>query len=349
MHKYAVVLSMELKAAIIGASGYSGKELTKILRDHPQIGELALIANTTVGERTKVLARKGRSVSTHFQKLEDVDLASCDVVFLALHSGAALEMLSKNEIALNDKAVLVDLGGDFRLRDLAAYEKYYGRTHTALSQLQGAVYGLSELNRAAVAQSKFISNPGCYPTSAILPLVPLLKEGVIESDIIINSMSGVSGAGKKAAVEFSFVEINETVKAYKVGDHQHLPEIAQALKDFSGVDTEITFTPHLIPITRGIYTTIYADVKPGVTSEKLDGIFKEYYQNEPFVQYGYNQIPEIKNVIGTNAIEIGFRLNERTGKLTVLSTIDNLLKGAAGQAVQNMNIACGFEEVEGLL
>jgi len=245
---------------------------------------------------------------------------------------------------------LFDLGGDFRFRDPAVYQKFYKREHKAAEILQKAVYGLPEWNRADIRSASLISNPGCYPTSAILPLAPLLKEGLIRPEgIVVNSLSGVSGAGRSSSSDLSFVEVNESVKAYKVGEHQHTPEIRQTLQMISKKDVSLTFVPHLLPITRGIYTSMYAVVSGKVSEQDVVGTFDKYYKNAMFVRYSSSAIPEIKNVNFTNYIDIGFRLHPENNQLIVLSTIDNLIKGAAGQAVQNMNIMFGFEETEGLL
>jgi N-acetyl-gamma-glutamyl-phosphate reductase len=211
------------------------------------------------------------------------------------------------------------------------------------------VYGLPEWNFSQIKSAALIANPGCYPTSAILPLAPLLKEGVIKpKGIAVSSLSGVSGAGKSTSVDMSFAEVNESVRAYKVGVHQHLPEIRTILKMLSGVPPSLSFVPHLLPITRGIYTTIYATLLKQLDDQAILAIYEKYYGKAPFVRISASAIPEIKNVNYTNFIDIGFRVNQEDGQIVVLSAIDNLIKGAAGQAVQNMNIMFGFGETEGL-
>jgi N-acetyl-gamma-glutamyl-phosphate reductase len=211
------------------------------------------------------------------------------------------------------------------------------------------VYGLPEWNSVQIKSASLVANPGCYPTSAILPLAPLLKEGIIESrGIAVSSLSGVSGAGRSASAEMSFAEVNESVRAYKVGTHQHIPEINSVLESLSNARVNVSFVPHLLPVTRGIYTSIYAPLKKPVDEHAVSAIYEKYYASAPFVRYSATAIPEIKNVAQTNFIDIGFRVNQEDGQLIVLSAIDNLVKGAAGQAVQNMNIMFGLNETEGL-
>jgi N-acetyl-gamma-glutamyl-phosphate reductase len=244
---------------------------------------------------------------------------------------------------------VIDLGGDFRLQDTSLYERYYKRPHMASTLLKQSVYGLPEWNYDQIKTASLIANPGCYPTSAIMPLAPLLKEGIIESEgIAISSLSGVSGAGRSASVDMSFAEVNESVRAYKVGIHQHIPEIRTALEVLSNTQVKLTFVPHLLPITRGIYTSSYATLKQQVNEQEILAVYEQYYAAAPFVRYSATLIPDIKNVALTNFIDIGFRINQEDRQLVVLSTIDNLIKGAAGQAVQNMNIMFGLQETEGL-
>lgn len=337
-----------IKASIIGASGYSGVELLKILSRHQHIKIEKLFANTTAGKRVDDLYPFFRNqIDTAYEQYSLESACTSDIVFIALPSGEAMDMVP--ELLRQGKKV-IDLGGDFRLKESALYTKYYKHEHKAVAELQDAVYGLPEWNRAQISTASLVANPGCYPTSAILPLAPLLKEEIIEPQgITINSLSGVSGAGKSTSQELSFVEVNETVKGYKVGVHQHIPEIQTSLNMISGKTSSITFVPHLIPITRGIYTTSTAVLRKRVTPEDVKVVYENYYREEPFVRFSASAIPEIKNVNFTNYIDIGFRLYPENHHIILLSVIDNLLKGAAGQAVQNMNIMFGFEETEGLL
>jgi N-acetyl-gamma-glutamyl-phosphate reductase len=269
-----------------------------------------------------------------------------DVVFLALPSGEAMK-LAPQMLAKGKK--VIDLGGDFRMQDTNLYSTYYQAEHTAKGLLPEAVYGLPEWNCESIRTAKLIANPGCYPTAAILPLAPLLKEGLIEQqNITINSLSGISGAGRAGSVELSFCEVNESASAYKVGTHQHIPEIATALESITGLAPEFTFIPHIIPIIRGIFTTITCDLTRSASLDDVTLAFEKYYADAPFVDFTSNQIPAIKDVVNTNMISFSFSEYQKSGKLVLHSVIDNLIKGAAGQAVQNMNLMCGFSECEGL-
>jgi N-acetyl-gamma-glutamyl-phosphate reductase len=233
--------------------------------------------------------------------------------------------------------------------DTNLYSTYYQAEHTAKGLLPEAVYGLPEWNCESIRTAKLIANPGCYPTAAILPLAPLLKEGLIEQqNITINSLSGISGAGRAGSVELSFCEVNESASAYKVGTHQHIPEIATALESITGLAPEFTFIPHIIPIIRGIFTTITCDLTRSASLDDVTLAFEKYYADAPFVDFTSNQIPAIKDVVNTNMISFSFSEYQKSGKLVLHSVIDNLIKGAAGQAVQNMNLMCGFSECEGL-
>jgi len=339
--------SLKQTVGIIGASGYSGMELSRILSHHLFVGEQKLFAHSSVGQKPKgVKSSPIQKVSAVYESVSEQALSECDIIFSALPSKESSEILKKY---YNDSKIFIDLSGDFRLLDLDQYKQFYGVEHPAPELLAKAVYGLPEVNRYEVGATKLISNPGCYPTSAILPLVPLLKEKVIAPDVIINSLSGVSGAGKKASTDLLFAEVNESVRAYRVTDHQHIPEIEQVLSSVAGEQVTVTFTPHLIPITRGIYTTTYAEPLIDLTAKQISELYHDHYGNEPFVRFDEQEIPQIQNVLYTNNIEIGFRIDPRTGKLIILSAIDNLVKGAAGQAVQNMNLACGFLEWEALV
>ncbi len=336
-----------IAVSVVGASGYSGVELIKILIRHPGVRIDKLFANSSAG-------RHLANVVPFFNKKLDIVLepysveliAKSDLVFIALPSGEAMNLVPG---MLSAGKRVIDLGGDFRLQDTSLYERYYKRTHSASTVLKQAVYGLTEWNSNQIKSASLIANPGCYPVSAILPLAPLLKEGIIESKgIAVSSLSGVSGAGRSASVEMSFAEVNESVRAYKVGTHQHLPEIRTALETISGTSLSLSFVPHLLPITRGIYTTIYATLAKQVDEQAILALYEKYYLHAPFVRYSATAIPEIKNVAYTNFIDIGFRVNQENGQLIILSAIDNLIKGAAGQAIQNMNLMFGFEETEGL-
>lgn len=341
---------MKKQISIIGASGYSGAELLAILLRHPRVAVTKVFANSSAGKRVDEVYPLFRSTyvgNLLYEEYTPNKVSSDDLVFIALPSGEAMNYVP----ALVDvEKKVIDLGGDFRLQDTVLYQKYYKHEHAAPAYLPKAMYGLPEWNKEKIVSAQLIANPGCYVTGALLPLLPLVKENLIESKgITISSMSGVSGAGRKSSVDLSFTEVNESVKAYKVGTHQHTPEIETVLRDFGGHNAVVTFAPHLIPITRGIYSSIYATPKPEVTKEKIESVYKQYYTSAPFVRLIGDTEPEIKNVQYTNYIDIGWKLYERNNQMILLSVIDNLVKGAAGQAVQNMNLMFGFDETESLL
>jgi N-acetyl-gamma-glutamyl-phosphate reductase len=341
-------LATAIRTSIVGASGYSGAELLKILLRHNFVKVDKLFANSSAGKRVKDVYPwfAGNADFTYEQYSVDA-VNTSDLVFIALPSREAMNIVPA---LLERGKKVIDLGGDFRLKDPALYEKFYKHQHSAAHLLPEAVFGLPEWNRAAIKTASLVANPGCYPTSAILPLAPVLNEGLVKpSGITISSLSGVSGAGRSASIDMSFGEVNESVKAYKVGEHQHIPEIKTSLEAITGTPVSLTFVPHLLPITRGIYTSIYAPLAKSVTQSEVVNAFQKYYANEPFIRLSDTAIPEIKNVSYTNFVDIGFRIYADNNHLIILSAIDNLVKGAAGQAVQNMNIMFGFTETEGLL
>lgn len=341
---------MKKTVSIIGASGYSGAELLALLLRHPHITVSKVFAHSSAGKRVDELYPKFRSSEIGRLVFEEYSIDKVldnDLIFIALPSGEAMNYVP----ALIDSGKrVIDLGGDFRLHDTALYQQYYKHEHTAKEYITKAVYGLPEWNKEKIITAQLIANPGCYVTSALLPLLPLVKEHLIEPvGITISSMSGVSGAGRKSSVDFSFTEINESVKAYKVGTHQHTPEIETVLNDVGGQQSVVTFVPHLIPITRGIHSSIYATPKKGIQLREIEAAYRKYYSSAPFIRLLNNTEPEIKNVQYTNFIDIGWKMYERNNQLVILSVIDNLVKGAAGQAVQNMNLMFGFDETESLL
>ncbi len=339
-----------IRAAIIGASGYSGAELIRLLSGRKDVTIAKVTAKSSAGERVDALypALAG-SVDLSFESMNPGGPHSfdgIDVAFLALPSGEAMHIVPE---LLGKVKCVIDLGGDFRLPSGELYELYYKHVHTATGLLAEAVYGLPELNKRNIAQARLVCNPGCYPTSAILALLPALLHGLIEPrGIVINSLSGVSGAGRSASVEMSFGEVNENVRAYKLGTHQHIPEIHTVLQTALGSPVSASFVPHLLPITRGIYTTIHAPLAVSVTEPGIRQVYEAYYSDAPFVRIKA-QVPQIKSVTRTNYCDIGFAIEPRTNQLILMSAIDNLVKGAAGQAIQNMNIMFGLPETEGLL
>ncbi len=347
-HRFGKSLTASIKASVIGASGYSGVELVAILSRHPNVRIDKLFANTSAGKNiADVIPRFGKTLNFVLEPYSPEAAHNSDIVFVALPSGEAMNIVP--DLLQRGKRI-VDLGGDFRLKDATKYLRYYNREHTSMSLLSSAIYGLPEWNAAHIKSAAIVANPGCYPTSAILPLAPLLREGIVKSSgLSISSLSGVTGAGRSSSVDMSFSEVNESVRAYKVGAHQHTPEIVQELERISGAQVALTFVPHLLPITRGIYSSIYAPLVAAVTMEEVFAVYQKFYRDKPFVRVSATAIPEIKNVNYTNYIDIGFRVDPDNNQLIVLSAIDNLVKGAAGQAVQNMNLMFGFDETEGLV
>lgn len=338
--------SIVVHAVIIGASGYSGTELLRILSTHPDVTIRAVTAASSAGQRVDALYPAFTGLTDLvYQGLLPADLSGVDVVFVALPSGEAMKVIP----AIRDQVErVIDLGGDFRIRSADLYEAYYKRRHVAPAMLSEAVYGLPELRREEIRRARLVANPGCYPTGAILGLLPALAGGaVLREGIVINSLSGVSGAGRSASVEMSFAEVNENVRAYKIGTHQHIPEIETILSSAAGGDVTVSFVPHLLPITRGIYTTTHATLADGITMERVTALYREYYASHPFVRLT-RQIPQIISVLRTNFCDIGLFHEPRTNQLIITSVIDNLVKGAAGQAVQNMNLMFALPETAGL-
>jgi N-acetyl-gamma-glutamyl-phosphate reductase len=349
------------KVAIVGASGYSGEELVRLLLSHPQAQLSAVTsrqyAGQTLAQVFPKFAHHPRARELHFSEPK-VDLLArqAQIVFLALPHGVAAEFAVP---LLQQGCQVIDLSADFRVKSPAVYRDFYGHEHPAPELLAQAVYGLPEVYRAEIRGASLVASPGCYPTSILLPLVPLLKEGLIEPDrIIADSLSGVSGAGRKAELDYLFVECNESVRPYGLPKHRHLSEIEQELSLAAGKQLVIQFTPHLIPVNRGILTTLYLAPRTGVEGQKgsnglgesIAACYRAAYGSEPFVRLLEGKaLPDTKNVVGTNVIEVAWRLDPRTGRLIVISAEDNLVKGASGQAVQSMNLMCGFPETAGLI
>lgn len=336
-----------IKVGIVGAAGYSGVELIKLLLNHPEVEIKKLFGHSTVGAKIDEIHTALRNmISIEIEKFSSEALRNIDLIFVALPSGQAFEAVS----AANQMRIkVIDIGGDFRLKNLDDYKKYYKHEHAAVDLLNEAVYGLSEWNEEEISKARIVANPGCYPTSVLLALIPLLKFNLIDESLVsIVSYSGTSGAGKSVVQNMIFSEVNESVRAYKVGNHQHIPEIKQALKMFGGHSQKFSFVPHLLPVTRGIYTTIHARVKNGIEEKNIIDAFESGYKSKSFIRFINQSIPEMKDVAYTNFCDIGFKLNENNS-LVVFSTIDNLVKGAAGQAIQNMNILFGLNQETGLL
>ena len=335
-----------IRAGIVGASGYSGAELIRLIASRRDVKLEWATANTSAGQRVDALypALDGR-VDLAFREFLHAELPKVDVAFVALPSGQGMQAVPQLK---GVAARVIDLGGDFRLKRIAEYKEYYGKDHTAQDLLKDAVYGLPEVNKAAIGGARLVANPGCYATSVILGLLPALAKGLVEPQgISVCSVSGISGAGRTSKTEMNFTELNENVRAYKPGTHQHVPEIEGALQAFAGVRPTLSFIPHLVPLTRGIYSTMHAALKPGVTAEAAAAAYRDFYAGRPFVRVKEG-MPQISAVARTNYCDIGLVVNRHTGQLVVMSTIDNLVKGAAGQALQNMNIMFGMPEDSGL-
>jgi N-acetyl-gamma-glutamyl-phosphate reductase len=338
-----------LNIGIYGASGYTGQELVRLLIRHPE----ARIAAITSRRYKDIPLADVYPVFTGLTDLVFIDASpedvakDADVIFLALPHGISMGVAQ--QFVRSGKKV-VDLSADFRLHDINTYEKWYGR-HTAPDVLHDAVYGIPELFREEIRKSSFVANPGCYPTSVILGLAPVLKNGCIDiKSVIVDSKSGVSGAGREPQVGSLFCEVSDGFKAYKVGgQHRHTPEIEQGLWHIAGQEVTITFTPHLLPVSRGILSTIYATLTEGLGIADLEKMYREFYQGEQFIRvYKAGTFPNISSVRGSNYCDIGVTIDARTNRLIVVSAIDNLIKGASGQAIQNMNLMCGVQEAAGL-
>jgi len=335
------------KVGIINVTGYAGIELARLLYQHPEVELTSVTGRSAAGQKLgKVFPHLANIDLTIEAKLGDVDLA-----FSAMpHKESAKQIIPLLDHGLK----VVDISADFRLKDATEYQSWYGFTHPAPQLLKQAVYGLTELYRSQVASAQLVANPGCYPTGAILALAPAVKEGIIEPDIIIDSKSGVSGAGRSPSLGTHYSEVNEDVSAYALGGHRHLPEITQEVGLLHpGKSLSVTFVPHLIPMTRGILTTCYAPLSSGkVTAgkkgeEEIRQLYLDFYKNEPFVKV-VEFPPHTKHTWGNNLCLIHPTIDHRTGRLIVISCIDNLVKGAAGQAIQNMNLMLGFPETTGL-
>lgn len=335
----------KIKAAIIGATGYVGEELFRILNSHQNV-EVSHVTSVSY------LHKKFSDVYDNFSKITDLECSEddlekiadeADVMFLALPHGIASGRI--NETILS-KCKVIDLGADFRLKDKSVYEKWYATEHKSEDLLEKAAYGLCELNREEIKKSSLIANPGCYTTCSILSLTPLVKEGLIKEDsIIIDAKSGVTGAGRSVNLVTAYCETNESIKAYKIASHRHMPEIEQELSKACAKDITLSFTPHLTPMNRGILATCYAKLNKKAEYKTIKAVYEKYYKDEYFIRLTKEGVfPETKWVKGSNFADIGFAIDERTNNIIVIGAIDNLVKGAAGQAVQNMNIIFGFDE-----
>lgn len=338
-----------IKVGIIGATGYAGGELVRILMGHKEAEIVWYGSRSYIDQKYADVYRNmfqivdAKCMDDNIEALAD----QVDVIFTATPQGFLASVINENILG---KTKIVDLSADFRIKDVKVYEKWYGIEHKSPQFIEEAVYGLCEVNRDKVKGARLIANPGCYTTCSILTAYPLAKEGIIDMrTLIVDAKSGTSGAGRGAKVPNLFCEVNENMKAYGVASHRHTPEIEEQLGYALGENVTISFTPHLVPMNRGILATEYATLKKDVTGEEVKAIYDKYYADEKFVRVlGEGVCPETKWVEGSNYVDIGFKLDPRTNRIVMMGAIDNLVKGAAGQAVQNMNLLFGLPESEGL-
>ena len=338
-----------IKVGIIGSTGYAGAELVRILTGHKEAEIVWYGSRSYVDKQYADVYRNMFQIVDAACMDDNMDELSrqVDVIFTATPQGLCASLVNEDILS---KTKIIDLSADFRIKDVSVYEKWYGIEHKSPEFINEAVYGLCEINRDKVKGARLVANPGCYTTCSILTAYPLAKEGIIDmSTLIVDAKSGTSGAGRGAKVPNLFCEVNENMKAYGVASHRHTPEIEEQLGYASGENVTISFTPHLVPMNRGILATEYATLKKDVTGEEVKAIYDKYYADEKFVRVlGEGVCPETKWVEGSNYVDIGFKLDPRTNRIVMMGAIDNLVKGAAGQAVQNMNLLFGLPESEGL-
>ncbi|HZJ87856.1 MAG TPA: N-acetyl-gamma-glutamyl-phosphate reductase [Sphaerochaeta sp.] len=337
-----------ISVGVIGATGYAGAQLTALLAAHPHVNLTYLASHSYSGRRFSEIYPSLAGRCDLLLQEEDIEVAAdaCDLLFLALPHGMASE---KVNAAILNRCVVIDLGADYRLDDVEVYQRWYETAHPSAELLDQSVYGLCELYREKIKTAQLIANPGCYTTAAILTLAPLVGKGLVDpTSLIIDSASGTSGAGRAAKTATLFCEVNENFKAYGVTDHRHTPEIEQELSKQNKEPLVVQFTPHLVPMNRGILSTCYANLKEGVSGEDIASAYRGYYEDEPFIRLLGSSLPETRFVSNTNLCSIGWKVDERTNRVIAIGAIDNLVKGASGQAVQNMNIRFGFDETAGL-
>ena len=337
-----------VKIGIAGASGYTGLELIRLLAGHPE-AELTVLTSETFQDQNiaEVFPSLNGVVNIKLQPLDDSITRDCSVLFLALPHMAALDKLP---VYLQSDCKIIDLSADYRLKDREAYSDWYSVTHTHPELLEQAVYGLPELHRQSIQTARFIANPGCYPTSVILALAPLLKTDWVDlNSIISDSKSGVSGAGRKPSLSTHYTEVNEGISPYGLAGHRHTPEMEQELSALAGKPVQVTFSPHLVPMTRGMLSTVYINLNESLSDEKLVEHYCNFYKDEPFVRVlNPGKFASSHHVLSSNFCDIGLKVDSRNQRLIITSTLDNLIKGASGQAIQNMNIMLGLDEKMGL-
>lgn len=346
-------MSSKVSASVLGATGYTGIELVRLLAGHPYVRLSHLVSHSHAGQTLGAVyphlgfsGSPGNRILLSPEQLEEV-LEDSDVLFLALPHGVAPEYVPR----AMEHCLVIDLGADYRLKELSAYEEWYGAPHPQPDLVARAVYGLPELHRGEIASAGIVANPGCYPTSVILGLYPLLREELLVPEtIVVDAKSGVSGAGRTLDLGLHYCEVNDSLRAYRpAGTHRHTAEMEQELSLVAGREVRISFTPHLVPMTRGILSTIYGSLQGVTEASRLRELFLEYYSEEPFIEVlPEGMLPRTKSVYGSNYCQLGIHVDSRTNRVVVVSCIDNLVKGAAGQAIQNMNLAVGFEEGAGL-
>jgi len=338
-----------IKAGIIGATGYAGAEIVRLLMGHPEVEIKWLGSRSYIDQRYADIYRNMFQIVEDICKDDNLDKLAeeVDVIFTATPQGFCASVINEEILS---KVKVIDLSADFRIKDVATYEKWYGIEHKSPEYIKEAVYGLCEINREDIKKARLVANPGCYTTCSILSLYPLVKEGLIDpSTIIIDAKSGTSGAGRGAKVDNLFCEVNENMKAYGVATHRHTPEIEEQLGYAAGQEIVLNFTPHLVPMNRGILVTAYASLKEKVSYETVKAAYDKYYEKEKFVRVLEKDVcPQTKWVEGSNYVDVNFKIDERTGRVIVMGALDNLVKGAAGQAVQNMNLVFGLDESTGL-
>ncbi len=336
----------KIKIAVLGATGYAGIELVRLLTAHPNADIEIVGSQSFAGQKiSDVYPNLSGILDKECTELDLEAVSKCDVAFCALPHGASKEVIPQ---ILERGVKVIDLSGDFRYDDAAVYEQWYGEKHSSPELLKESVYGLCELHRGKIKNARLIGNPGCYTTCSILGTAPLLANRAVETkNIIIDAKSGVTGAGRGLKLAQHFCECTESTKAYNIAKHRHTSEIEQELSHIAGENIMLSFTPHLIPQKRGILATIYANLSGKYTKSEILDMYKQYYKDEFFVRVK-DTLPETKHVAGSNFVDIGLEVDERLGRVVVVSVIDNIVKGAAGQAVQNMNILFGLDEKTGL-
>jgi len=335
-----------IKTGIVGATGYTGAELLRLLLNHPHVQVAVVTSQSETGKPVAGLFPNLRNhIDLSFTEPQTPALAECDVVFFATPHGTAMNHAGA---LLQEGTRVIDLSADFRLHDAALWSSWYGMPHADAGLLEQSVYGLPELNRDKIISAQLVANPGCYPTAIILALLPLLEQKCVDTqDLIANATSGISGAGRKAVIDMLYTETCESFKAYSVPGHRHLPEICQILNQAGGGEVSLTFVPHLAPMARGIHATVYASL---IHDVDVQGLYEQRYEKEPFVDVlPSGTHPETRSVRGTNTCRLAAHRVGSGNRLVLLSVIDNLVKGAAGQALQNMNLMCGFDETTGLV